>query len=222
MTLPPKTRPPSPPKFPRGGLRTLVPAELEDESVFRGGVMEGGSLDAGTLQTVSFEGCVFREVNLSGVAWHLIRLKDVRLEGCDLSGARWTEAALERVQFTDCRLTGLQLPGAVLRHVRLTRALAPLSLWPTVDAKHLWLEDCDLTEAVFMDASLPGAVVRGCALGKTEFHGAALEGADLRGSDLQGVRLGLRELAGVTVEPVQLLELAHLLGVRVQELPEKA
>ena len=49
---------------------------------------------------------------------------------------------------------------------------------------------------------------RRCRLGGTDFHGAGLEGADLRSSDL----------AGVTVEPMQLLNLAHLLGVRVEEL----
>lgn len=215
----PGIKPPSPPRFPRGGLRPLSPGDLEDESVYRGVVLEGGTLSAGTLQTVSFEGGVFREVNLGGVGWHLVRLRDVRFEGCDLSGAKWTEAALERVQFTDCRLTGLQLPGATLRHVRLTRALAPLSLWPGVEAKGLWLEGCDLNEAMFMDAKLPGAVFRGCTLGRADFRGATLEGADLRASDLRGVRLGVRELAGVTVEPAQLLDLAHLLGVRVESLP---
>ncbi|GGM09460.1 pentapeptide repeat-containing protein [Deinococcus aerophilus] len=215
-------RPPRPPRFPRGGLRPVLPAELEDESVYRGVVIEGGSLGAGQLRTVSFEGAVFREVDLSGVDWQLFRLKDVRFERCDLSGAQWTEGALERVQVTDCRLLGLHLPGAVLRHVRLTRALAPLSLWPEVDAAHLWLEDSDLTEALFTDARLPGAVFRRCALGRTDFRGAGLEGADWRGSRLQGVRVGVRELTGVTVEPVQLPELAHLLGVHVEALDAEA
>ncbi|PNY82638.1 pentapeptide repeat-containing protein [Deinococcus koreensis] len=209
---------PQPPKYPKGGLRPLLPAELEDESVFRGRLIEGGSLDAGTLQGVSFEGCLFREVDLSGTHWNLVRLADVCLEGCDLSGAHWKEASLERAQISDCRLMGMHLPGARLRHVRLIRVAAPLSLWLGAEAKHLWLEDCDLTEAVFMDAALAGAVFRRCRLSGTDFHGAGLDGADLRSSDLAGVRLGLRELAGVTVEPLHLLNLAHLLGVRVEEL----
>jgi hypothetical protein len=35
---------------------------------------------------------------------------------------------------------------------------------------------------------------------------------------LTGTRIGLRELANVTVEAVQLMELAYLLGVKVSEL----
>lgn len=212
--------PPKPPKFPRGGLRSLHPDLLEDESVYRGVVLEDLSLEGRALQAVSFEGCVFRKVNLSRTSFSRLRLLDVRFEGCDLSGADWPEASLERVQFSDCRLLGFRLPGARLRHVRLTRVQAHLSLWVNVDAKQYWLEDCDLTEADFYEAALPASMFRNCRLSKTDFHGAMLVGADLRGSELKGVRLGLREVAGVLVEPQQLPDLAHLLEVSVQALDE--
>lgn len=158
-------KPPLALRYPRGGLRPLRPGELEDGLVFCGRIIEGGSLDAASLRVVSFEGCVFREIDLSGVQRNLIRLADVRLEGCDLSGVRWQEAWLERVQISDCRLMATHPSGAVLRH------------------------GC-------------------CRPGSADFHGAGLDGADLRSS----------ELAGVTVETLQLLNLAHLLGVRVEEL----
>ncbi|GAA5441816.1 hypothetical protein Dcae01_03357 [Deinococcus caeni] len=138
-----------------------------------------------------------------------------------MSGARLEDAALERVQFTDCRLLGVQASGARLRHVALTRVAAPLSVWVKADAAHLRLDDCDLTEAVFMDADLPGLILRGCRLPRTDLRGARLAGADLRSSDLRGLRVTPRELEGVTVDAAQLPDLAHLLGVRVGEsLPD--
>lgn len=219
---PPK--PPNTPKFPRGGLRPLLPEGLEDESVYRGVVLEGADLSATRLHAVSFEGAVFREVRLVGAVWSHARFVDVRFEGCDLSGMVCPDAAFQRVQFTDCRLLGWQVPEAVWQHVRLTRVQAHLALCLQLDARHTWFEDCDLTEATFMNAKLPGAVFRDCLLPRTDFRGASLTGADLRGSSLAGARLGLPELESVTVEPVQLLDLAHVLGVQVQSLetPETA
>lgn len=218
-----KTKPPTAPKFARGGLSPLLPEQLESESIYRGRVLEGVSLDGLNLQATSFEGCVFREVNLSGVRWERVRLADVRFEGCDLSNAQLLEAGLERVQLTDCRLMGLSVLAGRLRHVRLTRAQAHLSQWTKLDAQHLWFEEADLSEADFYEASLPNAVFRHCNLHKAEFHKAALSGADLRGSALKNTRIGLREVAGITVDALQLLDLAHLLEVTVQELEtEKA
>ncbi len=209
---------PTAPRFPRGGLRALAADDLEDEAIYRGVTVEDQTLEDRSLTSVSFEGCVFRRVNLRGARWHRVRCADVRFEGCDFGGAQLQELSLERVQVTDSRLLGAQLPEARLRHVRLTRAHAPLSLWLKADTKAFWAEDSDFSEATFMDAQLTGAVFRACRLPRAEFGGAALADADLRGSALAGARLGLRELPGVTVEAVQLLDLAHLLGVQVAEL----
>ncbi|GGS24512.1 pentapeptide repeat-containing protein [Deinococcus knuensis] len=187
---------PNAPKFPRGGLRAPPPGPLESETVYRGAAFEADLTGAEALNAVTFQGCVFRQVNLTGVHWRGVRLTDVRLEGCDLSGAR-------------------------LRHVALTRVAAPLSVWVKADAAHLRLDDCDLTEAMFMDADLPGLILRACRLPRTDLRGARLAGADLRSSDLRGLRVTPRELEGVTVDAAQLPDLAHLLGVRVREtLPD--
>ncbi|WP_230284454.1 pentapeptide repeat-containing protein, partial [Deinococcus sp. 23YEL01] len=110
---------PNAPKFSRGGLRAPPPGPLESETVYRGLALEGDLSGADALNAVTFQGCVFRRVNLTGVHWRGVRLTDVRFEGCDLSGAHLEDAALERVQFTDCRLLGVQAAHARLRHVTL-------------------------------------------------------------------------------------------------------
>ncbi len=214
---------PTPPKFPRGGVRAPSPDQIEDEATLRGALFEGGDWPAlAALHSVTFAGCVFRRVNLTGSTWERVRLLDVRFEDCDLSGARWTDVSLDRVEVTGSRLLGLQAAGVRLRHVRLTRVHAPLSVWQRADALHLHLSGCDLSEASFMEAKLPGAVVRDCRLHRTDLRGAQLDGADLRGSALGGVRAGAADLQGVTVEAAQVLDLAHLLGVTVAERPGDA
>lgn len=173
------------------------------------------------LHSVTFAGCVFRRVNLTGSTWERVRLLDVRFEDCDLSGARWTDVSLDRAEVTGSRLLGLQAAGVRLRHVRLTRVHAPLSVWQRADALHLHLSGCDLSEASFMEAKLPGTVLRDCRLHRTDLRGAQLDGADLRGSAL-GACAGAADLQGVTVEAAQVLDLAHLLGVTVAERPGDA
>ena len=218
MTKPRLTRP-SPPKFPRGGVRPPSPEQVEDEATVRGALFEGDWPALAALHSVTFAGCVFRGVNLTGSAWARVRLQDVRFEDCDLSGARWHNVSLERVEVTGSRLLGLQAAGVHLRHVRMTRVHAPLSVWQRADAAHLYLSGCDLSEASAMEARLPGAVLRDCRLHRTDLRGATLDGADLRGSALTGVRAGPADLQGVTVEAAQVLDLAHLLGVTVADWP---
>ena len=211
-------KPPAPPKFGRGALRSLARAELEDEAVYRNYVLEGENLAGLNLHAVTFEGCVLREVDLSGVHWRQIRFQDVRFEDCQLSGATFEECGLERVEVVAGRLLGSRWPAVRLRQVSFRRVSAPLSSWDKAEGKGVWWQDADLAEASFLEAKLPAAIFRGCKLHKTLFHGAKLEGADLRSCDLAGARLGLRELAGVTVEAAQLLDLAYLLGVKVESL----
>lgn|GEM_PF-1033593 len=220
VTLPAApTKPPQKPKFPRGGFRELAPSELEDESSYRGRALEGLAAVPRRLESVAFEGCVFREVDFSGVVWTRVRCADVRFEQCNFTGAVWREVSLDRVEFVGDQLLGLQAPEVRLRHVRFSRVRALLSLWFQADAKQVWVEDSDFSEAMFREARLPGVVFRACRLAKADFTEADLSEADLRGSELNAVRLTLRELAGVTVTAVQLLDLAHLLNVRIAELP---
>ncbi|GAA5441815.1 pentapeptide repeat-containing protein [Deinococcus caeni] len=75
---------PNAPKFPRGGLRAPPPGPLESETVYRGLAFEGDLTGAEALNAVTFQGCVFRRVNLTGVHWRGVRLTDVRFESCDL------------------------------------------------------------------------------------------------------------------------------------------
>ncbi|WP_309571051.1 pentapeptide repeat-containing protein [Deinococcus sp.] len=203
---------PLPPRFPKGGLRELDAAALEDESSYRGVVIEGGRVPT-TLHAVAFENCVLRGVNMRDIDWTLVRLADARLEDCDLSAARLTDAALERVEIRGGRMLGTHLPQVLLRNVHLSGVAAPFSIWHGAQATRVRLDDCDLTDAVFTGASLPGLTLRGCVLRRTEFHRAALQDADLRGSDLRGMSLGLPELSGVTVDESQLPSLARFLGV---------
>jgi len=209
---------PSKPKFPPGGLRALDASSLEDEAIYRGRVLENAALIGQHLTSVSFEGCVFRHMDLRQMDWQRVRCVDVRFEQCDLTGAVLREVSFERVEFLEGRLLGLQAPSVQLRHVRLVQVHAPLSVWMQADAKHFWAEQCDFEEATFIEARFPGAVWRGCNLARADFSDVLLADADLRGSALTNTRLGVRELEGVTIEAVQLLDLAHLLNVRVAEL----
>lgn len=217
------SEPLKPPTAPRLTKKTLPPLDselLDDETVIRGRLIQGIDLSERELRAVSFESCMFQRVNLLGTHWQHLRLVDVSFEDCDLSGAKWPEASLERVSFTDCRLLGFQSPEARFRQVHFTRVIAQLALWYRLDGKNIWWQECDLSETSFLEAKLPGVVFRACKLHRTDFLGATLPGADLRGSDLTKTRLGLREVADITIEAAQLLDLAYLLDVTVKALEE--
>lgn len=207
---------PLPPRFPRGGLRSVEAAALEDETTFPGVTIEGGRVPP-QLHALTFEGCVLRDVDLRDVDWTLVRLADELLERCDLSAARLTDAALNRVELRGGRMLGTHLPHVTLSSVHVSGVAALLSIWSGAQATRTWLDTCDLTDAVFTGASLPGATVRDCVLRSADFRRVTLTDADLRGSDLRGVPLGLPELAGVTVDGSQLPALARFLEVTLAD-----
>lgn len=145
-----------------------------------------------------------------------LRLRDVRLEGCDLSNATALGFEAIRVEFIQCRLTGLK---------------AMECRWQDV-----LVEDCDLKYAQFNDARFEicefrssacqesdfrGADVSGLRLSrvlleKADFTGAALSGLDLRSCGIDGLVVRPDDVAGAIVSPPQALELARLLGVVIQ------
>lgn len=73
-------------------------------------------------------------------------------------------------------------------------------------------EDCLLSGLDLEGKDLQGREFRGCMLRKVN-----LANADLRTCRLDGLRIGLRDVQGMIVTPVQAIGLAALLGITVKE-----
>lgn len=156
--------------------------------------------------------------DLSGRRLSGLRCRDTAFVGCNLSGAMLDEAGLTRVTFTDCRLTGLVLSGAELADVHVVDSQADLALFRMAKARHLWIENtslrgadfyrfsgsgcallgCDLTDAAFGDARLPGVLLHGSTLDTVQ-DAAALRGARISAEQVVPLGAALLDTLGITV-----------------------
>ena len=157
---------------------------------------------------LSFPGCRFREA----------RLTDVLFENCDLSNVDLSGSVLFRVEFRACKLMGTNLSDGVLnnvlfrhcnaRYMNLSMGRLKQVLFAHGDMQGSALESCRL-EAVAFDT---------CSLVEAEFSRTSLKGIDLTSSRLEGLRLGVGDLRGVIVSPVQALDLTRYLGLVVKDV----
>lgn len=117
--------------------------------------------------------------------------RDVRIEGARIGSAELYENSWAAVHFVDCKLTYLNLRGSTLRDVAFTRC--------TIE--ELDLGGARLQSVAFLDSSVQ----------ILDVQRAELADVDLRGAQLHRIT-GLDRLAGTTVTPSQLYQLAPLIA----------
>lgn len=76
---------------------------------------------------------------------------------------------------------------------------------------------CDLTESVFLQCAPQDLSFESCKLVKINFCRTRLAGIDFSANQLEGILISGDELRDAVVSPLQAVELARLLGVRVKD-----
>jgi uncharacterized protein YjbI with pentapeptide repeats len=164
--------------------------------------------------------CRFEQVNLSET-----RLPGMHLGGCELIGveaivARWRGLDARDVTIRRSGMSGLQVEEGELRDVRFEAAKLDLASFRHARLEDVTLTDCSMPEADFYGARLRNVRFERCDLSRASFDQARVESVDLRSSTVLDLR-GLAGLAGATIDPTQLVELApglaHAIGLRVED-----
>ncbi|MDQ3700426.1 MAG: pentapeptide repeat-containing protein [Chloroflexota bacterium] len=209
----PAVRPPRLPEHFDGA--GLAGGRLTDGETYDSLALSHDDLSGQHAEGVTLTGAHLTRVSLGGTHLEGLRLIDVRLTGCDLANARWPKSHWERVDCSECRAVGLLANEAPLRDVLFRECDLRLAQFRFARFKAVRFEQCDLREADFHGADLSGVVFARCDLRDADLTGTTLVGVDLRGSQVEGVRLGTKEVRGLIVDALQLLELVKFLGITV-------
>lgn len=158
----------------------------------------------------SFTGCVLRKSHFA----------DVTFRNCDFSNADFAGCSFHRTEFVDCRLAGTEMPDGTFHHTLLLRC----------KAEYVNLSQGRFRNALFSETILRNGALAACRLERTrfdrcdlsqaEFFRTPLEGISLVGNEIGGIRIGAtesKELRGCVVSTVQALELARMLGIRIED-----
>lgn len=137
-----------------------------------------------------------RGITLQSEPGCALRLRDVRMRGCELSNVDAAEASLSRVEISSSRMLGFRVPGAELRDVRIVDCALGLASFAFARLRNVHFEGADLSEASFLEAQMDGVAFIDCRLGGTDFRRARLTATAIRGTSLDGV-LGIDSLRGL-------------------------
>ena len=205
-----------PPKLPKP-LAAAQTTEIEEHELYSQLLFDHLDFSGTHAARPAFEQVLFRRSIFLQTHLPDLRLLDCRLEKCDTSAAMWEKAHLRRVEFNGCRMLGAVLIEAALEDILFTECLAEKINFGFAVLKITRFEQCNLRSASFAGADCRGVVFHGCDLSGADFREAKLESADLRTATINGLQVGVKELQGAIIAPEQAVQVAGLLGIRVQE-----
>lgn len=211
------TRRPHPPQLPKARETILdKPLTLHDLDEFEALTMSSIDLAEQQAAHLTWRGIACQQVRFADTCFDPLRLVDVALIGCDLANAQWARLTAQRLAFAECQLIGFDAPDARWQDVTFTRCRAQYAKFRFSKFKQVHFEECDLRNADFQGSDLSGVVFHKCDLTDTQLSGTTLQGTDFRGSTIERMRVGIAELPGAIVEPVQAAYVAGLLGVVIR------
>ncbi len=168
------------------------------------------------LEKLRIDGSLVERVRLAGSQFGSATWKDVRFTGCDLANVRAHRIELLRVEFVDCRLTGFSTGALKWQDVLIQNGDLRYSQFREASFRHCEFEGCDWQDADLQNADLSGAIFRSCKLARADLHGANLQDTDLRTSEVEGMLIGMGDLRGAIVGPVEAMVLARVLGLQIR------
>jgi uncharacterized protein YjbI with pentapeptide repeats len=208
---------PQPPRLPK--QRDPWPTEsvaLQPFEEYTALTLEGIDLSTQQAAHLTWRGVQCKTVRFDETQFDGLRLIDVHFAGCNLANAQWEELSAHRVHFSECQLIGFDAPDARLQEISFSGCQAQFAKLRFSKFKQVRFERCDLRNTDFQGSDLTGVVFYKCDLTDAQFSGTTLKGTDFRGSTIERLRVGIAELPGAIVEPVQAAYIAGVLGVVVK------
>ncbi|WP_204328103.1 pentapeptide repeat-containing protein [Streptomyces aureoverticillatus] len=197
---------------------------------------EGELEREGDYEAVHFDGCDFEELDggsaafaesaFSSVAFNGGRYRRARFDDVWTHQVRWVGADLAESRWTDCEsgaglLAGVELFSAQLRRVTFHHCKFDSVNLRVAALRDVAFVDCLLRDVDFGGAALTQVSFPGSTLDRVRFDDVKADRADLSEAAALGIASGLEAMRGVTISPLQLLELAPALagvvGLKVRE-----
>ena len=112
-------------------------------------------------------------------------------------GTSWLENYFYHVYFEENRMNYANFSGSQMKEIAFQNCNLQEANVEEVKAKHLSLQNCNLMASSF-------------------FH-TSLKDIDLTTCDIEGITVGLEEIKGTIVNPMQALDLSKLLGIVIKD-----
>ncbi|MFC5409632.1 pentapeptide repeat-containing protein [Larkinella bovis] len=132
----------------------------------------------------TFEQCVFKKLDLAGVALTDANFVNCRFEGCDLTRTQLKNTKLFEVSFVHCKLTYVDfgLCNAFGFHTSFQNCQLDYTVFLNRKLKKTHFIECSLKEAQFLKCELTGTIFKDCNLELARFEDNNLMQVDFSSS----------------------------------------
>lgn len=139
---------------------------------------------AETVLQGTYEECVFRNCDFSGLSLNGFTFENCEFHSCNLSNAEVRNSSFQQVGFTDCKLLGMQFHMAdpFSFEVYFSGSQLDFSSFYRCSLKNSKFAKCSLTGVDFTEANLQGIALEECDLKNAVFQNSNLEKTDFRTS----------------------------------------
>ena len=106
------------------------------------------------IQDLTFDGCLFENIDFTKVSLKHLDLIDVTFDKCDLSNQNFDHQYLNRVQFKNCKLTGTSFIETNLKDVLFDHCQGRYSNLSSSQLLNVMFDHCDLQEGAVKKPNL--------------------------------------------------------------------
>ena len=176
---------------------------IENNHEYTGSRFEKADLSDQTIRGVVFEDCTFIRCDFSSAVAQQCRFTDCVFEQCNMSLLAVPETRFSGTEFTGTKMIGIDWTKAY---------------WPKFDFySQLVFKECILDSNNFFDLRLHEFVMQDCDLTDTLFMHTNLEGADLCGSHSFYIDIRENKTAKATFSAYEALNLLRVLDIRLAD-----
>ncbi len=190
---------------------------IEDEDSYKDTCISDCKIENQEAGHVSFEGVIFKNVELRAALLNSLELTNVRFENCDLSNANLSGAIIHRTEFINCKLVGVNLSDAMLQNVYMEQCNGKFALMSLVQMKRVIFKESIFENSNFQNSHFAGVRFIKCNFRLCQMSGTSLSGIDFSDSNVEGLGIQLKDLAGAIVSPMQAVDFSRLLGLVIKQ-----
>jgi len=173
-------------------------------------ILEG--IETGSL---GFVKCTFRNVTFGENHIKHLSFADCTFRNCDLSGLKLSDGSIHRSKFIECRGTGAVIDDSVIMNVSFEKCLLNYLTVSGCKVNNLKFKVSELARMMLHSCKAKGLKIENCNLTQAEFVETPLAGVDLSTDDISGIRVPVEALRGAKISVLQTVQVCGLLGVEV-------
>lgn len=164
---------------------------------------------------LQFSGCYFKKVRFISDKNLQIEFVNCILESCDLSNFKMSNSIINQVTFNNCKLYGIDFSTSDMQDILFLNDNLSFSNFTDCYLNYCKFLECNMHNCYLDNIKLNNVIFDEDDLSSSELIQTNLQEINLSSCNITGIKINPNSLKGLIVNEFQALELASLLGIKI-------